>query len=140
VRINRYAGTSTLEIAKRAIVSKREIYAVCEGKGTLFRDRTAECGERMLASARSSGLKGPALAAMLTLLTGARARSDLAERAVYLTRHLGPRKRARPARLRDEVGRGATRAALTRTARAHKPLSVSRFDQIRGLSLNLLSP
>src|SRR5260370_8499461 len=44
---NGYAGTSMLEVAKRAKVSKREIYAVCEDKAALLRDAIADPAARM---------------------------------------------------------------------------------------------
>src|SRR5258708_35005295 len=42
---NGYAGTSMLEIATRAKVSKREIYGVCEDKAALLRDAIADRAE-----------------------------------------------------------------------------------------------
>jgi AcrR family transcriptional regulator len=44
---NGYTGTSMLDIATRAKVSKREIYAVCEDKAALLRDAIADRAERM---------------------------------------------------------------------------------------------
>jgi AcrR family transcriptional regulator len=46
-----YARTSTLEIATRAKVSKRELYALCADKSALLRDAVTErakrCGLRL---------------------------------------------------------------------------------------------
>jgi AcrR family transcriptional regulator len=42
-----YAGTSTLEIATRAKVSKRELYQVCPGKSGLLREAITERARRM---------------------------------------------------------------------------------------------
>jgi AcrR family transcriptional regulator len=42
-----YTGTSTLEIATRAKVSKRELYQICADKGGLLREAIAERAERM---------------------------------------------------------------------------------------------
>ena len=42
-----YAGTSTLEIATRAKVSKRELYQVCSDKSTLLKDAITERAQRM---------------------------------------------------------------------------------------------
>jgi AcrR family transcriptional regulator len=42
-----YTGTSTLEIATRAKVSKRELYQICDDKGGLLREAIAERAERM---------------------------------------------------------------------------------------------
>src|SRR5579862_6842535 len=42
-----YAATSTLEIATRAKVSKREIYAICSDKADLLKDAITERAKRM---------------------------------------------------------------------------------------------
>jgi len=42
-----YAGTSTLDIATRAKVSKRDLYAVCADKSALLRETIAERAKRM---------------------------------------------------------------------------------------------
>jgi AcrR family transcriptional regulator len=42
-----YAGTSTLEIASRAKVSKRELYQVCSGKSGLLKEAITERASRM---------------------------------------------------------------------------------------------
>jgi AcrR family transcriptional regulator len=42
-----YEGTSTLEIATRAKVSKRELYQVCSDKSALLRDAITERAQRM---------------------------------------------------------------------------------------------
>jgi AcrR family transcriptional regulator len=42
-----YAATSTLEIAKRAKVSKRDLYQICDNKPTLLREAIAHRTQRM---------------------------------------------------------------------------------------------
>ena len=42
-----YAGTSTLDIATRAKVSKRDVYAVCSDKSALLREAIAERSTQM---------------------------------------------------------------------------------------------
>jgi AcrR family transcriptional regulator len=42
-----YAGTSTLDIATRAKVSKRDVYAVCSDKSALLREAIAERSQQM---------------------------------------------------------------------------------------------
>jgi AcrR family transcriptional regulator len=42
-----YTGTSTLEIARRAKVSKRELYQICEDKPALLRQAIGERAQRM---------------------------------------------------------------------------------------------
>src|SRR5258708_32157471 len=70
---NGYAGTSMLEIATRAKVSKREIYAVCEDKAALLRDAIADRAERMrlpleLLAPKGRGALAATLAAFGTAL------------------------------------------------------------------------
>jgi AcrR family transcriptional regulator len=42
-----YNGTSTLEIAKRAKVSKRDLYQICDDKPALLREAIADRAQRM---------------------------------------------------------------------------------------------
>jgi AcrR family transcriptional regulator len=62
-----YARTSTLEIATRAKVSKRELYALCADKSALLRDAVTERAKRMrLALELPAAKDGGALATTLT--------------------------------------------------------------------------
>ena len=64
-----YEGTSTLEIATRAKVSKRELYQVCSDKSALLRDAITERAQRMrLPLELSTATDRAALAATLTAL------------------------------------------------------------------------
>lgn len=115
---NGYAGTSMLEIATRAKVSKREIYAVCKGKAALLRDAIAERAQRMRLPLELPAPKGrAALAATLTAFGTALLRGvcDPAVRAVYWLAISESGNAPEVARLLDDVGRGASRAALAQT-------------------------
>jgi AcrR family transcriptional regulator len=113
-----YAGASMLEIATRAKVSKREIYAVCEDKAALLRDAIAERASRMrlpleLPAPKDRGALAATLAAFgAALLRGV---SDPAVQAVYWLAVSESDKAPEVARLLDDVGRGASRAALAQT-------------------------
>jgi len=115
---NGYAGTSMLDIATRAKVSKREIYAVCEGKAALLREAIAERARHMrlpleLPPARDRA----ALAATLTAFGTALLRGvcDPAVRAVYWLAISESDNAPEVASLLDKVGRGANRTALAQT-------------------------
>ncbi len=115
---NGYAGTSMLDIATRAKVSKREIYAICEGKAALLREAIAERAQHMrlpleLPVARDRA----ALAATLTAFGTALLRGvcDPAVRAVYWLAISESGNAPEVARLLDKVGRGANRTALAQT-------------------------
>ncbi len=115
---NGYAGTSMLEIATRAKVSKREIYAVCEDKAALLRDAIADRAERMrlpleLPAPKGRGALAATLAAFGTALL--RGVCNPAVRAVYWLAISEAGNAPEVARLLDEVGRGASRAALAQT-------------------------
>src|SRR5215470_17091388 len=56
---NGYAGASMLEIATRAKVSKRELYAVCEDKAALLRDAIAESAIRPCGPCIGSPFRNP---------------------------------------------------------------------------------
>src|SRR5215468_351974 len=115
---NGYAGASMLEIATRAKVSKREIYAVCEDKAALLRDAIAERAQRMRLPLELPAPKDPkALAATLSafgtaLLSGV---CDPAVRTVYWLAISEAVNAPEVARLFDRAGRGASRAALAQT-------------------------
>ena len=115
---NGYAGTSMLEIATRAKVSKREIYAVCEDKAALLREAIADRAQRMrlpleLPAPKDRG----ALAATLTAFGTALLRGvcNPAVRAVYWLAISESGNAPEVARLLDKGGRGASRAALAQT-------------------------
>jgi AcrR family transcriptional regulator len=113
-----YAGTSTLAIATRAKVSKRELYAVCADKATLLRDAIAERAQRMRLPLELPAPKDQkALAATLTAFGTAHLRGvcDPAVRAVYWLAISEADNAPEVARLLDKVGRGASRAALAQT-------------------------
>jgi len=115
---NGYAGTSMLEVAKRAKVSKREIYAVCEDKAALLRDAIADRAERMRLPLELPAPKDrAALAATLTAFGTALLRGvcNPAVRAVYWLAISEAGNAPEVARLLDKVGRGASRAALAQT-------------------------
>jgi len=115
---NGYAGTSMLEIATRAKVSKREIYAVCEDKAALLRDAIADRAERMRLPLELPAPKGRgALAATLTAFGTALLRGvcNPAVQAVYWLAISEAGNAPEVARLLDKVGRGASRAALAQT-------------------------
>jgi AcrR family transcriptional regulator len=115
---NGYAGTSMLEIATRAKVSKREIYAVCKGKAALLRDAIAERARRMrLPLALPAPKDRAALAATLTAFGTALLRGvcDPAVLAVYWLAISESGNAPEVAKLLDKVGRGASRAALSQT-------------------------
>ncbi|SRR5579871_2616616 len=110
-----YAGTSMLEIATRARVSKRELYAVCEDKAALLRDAIAERARQIrLALELPAPKDREALEATLTAFGAALVRGvcDPAVQAVYWLAISESDKAPEVAKLLDKVGRGATRAAL----------------------------
>jgi AcrR family transcriptional regulator len=115
---NGYAGASMLDIATRAKVSKREIYAVCTDKAALLRTAIAERAQLMrlpleLPAPKDRG----ALAATLTAFGAALLRGvcDPAVRAVYWLAISESGNAPEVARLLDRAGRGASRAALAQT-------------------------
>ncbi len=115
---NGYAGTSMLEIATRAKVSKREIYAVCEDKAALLRDAIADRAQHMRLALELPAPKGRgALAATLAAFGTALLRGvcNPAVRAVYWLAISEAGNAPEVARLLDKVGRGASRAALAQT-------------------------
>jgi AcrR family transcriptional regulator len=113
-----YAGTSTLEIATRAKVSKRELYAVCPDKSALLRDAIAERASRMrLALELPPAKDRAALAATLTAFGTAILRGvcDPAVLAVYRLAIAESQDAPEVARMLDSAGRETNRAALMRT-------------------------
>jgi AcrR family transcriptional regulator len=113
-----YANTSTLEIATRAKVSKRELYALCPGKNALLRDAIAERAQRMrLPLELPTATDRETLAATLSAFGTAIMRGvcEPAVLAVYWLAIAEARQAPEVARLLDNAGRAATRAALART-------------------------
>jgi AcrR family transcriptional regulator len=113
-----YAGTSTLEIATRAKVSKRDLYQVCPDKPALLKDAIIERAQRMrlpleLPAAKDRETLAATLSAFGTAIL--RGVSDPAVRAVYWLAIAESRQAPEVARLLDSAGRGASRAALART-------------------------
>jgi AcrR family transcriptional regulator len=113
-----YAGTSTLEIATRAKVSKRDLYQVCPDKPALLKDAIIERAQRMrlplkLPAARDRETLAATLSAFGTAIL--RGVSDPAVRAVYWLAIAESHQAPEVARLLDSAGRGASRAALART-------------------------
>src|ERR1700704_6949778 len=85
-----YARTSTLEIATRAKVSKRELYALCTDKSALLRDAVTERAKRMrLALELPAAEDREALATTLTAFGNATLRGvcDKPVLAVYRLPH-----------------------------------------------------
>lgn len=120
-----YAGTSTLEIATRAKVSKRELYQVCAGKSGLLKDAIIERARRMRLPLELPAVDDHAsFTAMLTAFGTATLRglSDPAVQAVYRLAIEESVRAPEVARLLDSAGRGESRAALVRVlvqAQAH---------------------
>jgi len=112
-----YTGTSTLEIATRAKVSKRELYQICDDKGGLLREAIAERAERMrlpldLPPAKDrEGLAATLRAFGIATLRGV---CDPAVRAVFrlvISESVQTPEIARAL----QGGRASSRAALART-------------------------
>jgi AcrR family transcriptional regulator len=115
---NGYAGASMLEIATRAKVSKRELYALSTDKAGLLKDAIAERAQRMRLPLELTAPKdNKALAATLTAFGTALLRGvcDPAVRAVYWLAISESDNAPEVARLLDKVGRQASRAALAQT-------------------------
>jgi AcrR family transcriptional regulator len=113
-----YAGASTLEIATRAKVSKRELYEICSDKPALLKDAIMERAQRMrlpLDLPRPKDRSG--LARLLTMFgTGIlRGVSEPAVRGVYRLAIAESPHAPEIAQLLDSVARQAARAALGRT-------------------------
>jgi AcrR family transcriptional regulator len=115
---NGYARTSTLEIATRAKVSKRELYALCPGKKSLLREAISARVQRMRIALELSGATDRnGLATMLVAFATAIVRGvcDPPVQAVYRLAIAEARQAPEVARLLDSVGRAPARAALART-------------------------
>jgi AcrR family transcriptional regulator len=113
-----YAGTSTLEIATRAKVSKRELYAICPDKGALLREAITERAQRMQAPLQLPAAQDrEALAATLGAFGAAILHGvcDPGVRAVYWLAISEAVHAPEVAKALDSIGRQASRAALART-------------------------
>jgi AcrR family transcriptional regulator len=112
-----YARTSTLEIATRAKVSKRELYALCTDKSALLRDAVTERAKRMrLALELPPAKDREALATTLAAFGTATLRGvcDKPVLAVYRLAIAESAHAPEVARLLNAV-RGTNREALSRT-------------------------
>jgi AcrR family transcriptional regulator len=112
-----YAGTSTLEIATRAKVSKRELYQVCPGKSGLLKDAIAARTQRMRIALDLPPAKNRASLAATLAGFGAgilRSVSDPGVRGVYWLA-IAESKQAPEVAQTLERGRLGIRAALART-------------------------
>jgi AcrR family transcriptional regulator len=112
---NGYAGTSTLDIATRAKVSKRDLYAICGSKQAMLAACIAERGRRMRVPlnlpppATQTALSASLIAFGSTLLQEASRGQVLAVfRLAIAEAALAPDM----ARTLDELGRAATGATL----------------------------
>jgi AcrR family transcriptional regulator len=115
---NGYSGTSTLEIATRAKVSKRELYKICADKPALLRDAITERAQRMRLPLELPAAKDrAALAATLSEFGTAILRGvcDPAVRTVYRLAISEAGHAPEVAQVLDSIGRQASRAALART-------------------------
>ncbi len=114
---NGYAGTSTLDIATRAGVSKRDVYAVCADKPTILREAVTERAKRMRLPLELPAATGrDALLATLTAFGAAILRGvcDAPVLAVYRLAIAESGRAPEVARVLDGAGREANRAALGR--------------------------
>jgi AcrR family transcriptional regulator len=115
---NGYSGTSTLEIATRAKVSKRELYKICADKPALLKDAITARAQRMRLPLELPAAKDrAALAATLSAFGSAILRGvcDPAVRAVYWLAISEAAHAPEVAQVLDSIGRQASRAALART-------------------------
>jgi AcrR family transcriptional regulator len=113
-----YADTSTLEIATRARVSKRELYAVCADKSALLRDAITERTKQMrLALELPAATSREALATTLTTF-GTAILGGVCDTHVLALHRLAIAESARApgvAMMLESAGREANRAALRQT-------------------------
>lgn len=110
-----YAGTSTLEIATRAKVSKRELYALFRDKHAIVASCIAERVKAMQAPSELPAVGDPAGLKKVLASFGATALRTLSHPAVSAMFRLAIAESERSpevARALDTVGRGATRQAL----------------------------
>jgi AcrR family transcriptional regulator len=139
-----YAGASTLEIAKRARVSKRELYAEFGSKSGILRALVAATAARMqlpLATADIGDREH--LAAALTLY-GTAALKELTSAPVLATNRLAIAEAGRSnemGRILDETGREPNRKALIQLmarAQAAGVLHAGDAEAVAGLFFALL--
>lgn len=113
-----YAETSTLEIATRAKVSKRDLYAVCSDKSDLLHEAITERAKRMrLPLELPAATSRKALATTLIAFGAAILRGvcDAPVLAVYRLAIAESARAPEVAKLLDGSGRQANLATLVRT-------------------------
>jgi AcrR family transcriptional regulator len=124
-----YAGTSTLEIATRAKVSKRELYQISSDKAALLKDAIMERAQRMrlplnLPPAKTrEGLTTTLIAFGTSIMRGV---CEPPVRGVYRLAIAEAPQAPEVARFLDSAGREASRTALART------LAQAQSDQLIG--------
>jgi AcrR family transcriptional regulator len=112
-----YAGTSTLDIATRAKVSKRDLYTVCADKATLLRETITERAKRMRLPLELRPVAGrKALEETLTAF-GAAILRGVSEKPVLTVYRLAIAESSNAPDVAKalEVARNTNRAALSRT-------------------------
>ncbi len=112
-----YAATSTLEIATRARVSKRELYALIGNKQKMLIAAIGERARRLQAAADMPELRSRAILAQVLTAFGARVVREVTEPEVVAVFRLAIAEAIQApevARTLDSVGRETSRAALRR--------------------------
>jgi AcrR family transcriptional regulator len=110
-----YAATSTLEIATRARVSKRELYALVGNKQKMLVTAIGERATRLRAPANMPMLRDRATLAQLLTAFGIQTLREVSDPAVVAVFRLAISEAIQApevARTLDSVGREASRAAL----------------------------
>jgi len=110
-----YAATSTLEIATRARVSKRELYALVGNKQKMLIEAIGHRAERLQAPADMPTLRDRATLAHVLTVFGAQLVREVTDPAVVAVFRLAIAEAARApevARTLDSLGRETSRAAL----------------------------
>jgi len=112
-----YAATSTLEIATRARVSKRELYALVGNKQTMLVTAIGERAKRLQAPANMPMLRDRATLAHVLTAFGIQTVREVSDADVVAVFRLAITEAVQApevARTLDSVGREASRAALRR--------------------------
>ena len=110
-----YAATSTLEIATRARVSKRELYALVGNKQTMLVTAIGERAKRLQAPANMPMLRDRATLAQVLTAFGIQLVREVSDPVVVAVFRLAIAEAVHApevARTLDSVGREASRAAL----------------------------
>jgi AcrR family transcriptional regulator len=131
---NGFAATRTLDIAMQANISKRDLYQICADKSQLLRQAIAERAGQMLSVPELPvATNREALAATLASF-GLASLSGIHDRAVLALYRLAAAEAANApevAQMLDELGREASRAALSRAlARAQSDGLISEGDPV----------